>query len=77
LLITQFGPEMWNLYQAGLLSNETVLTGQFERSQASVDMQAVLREIDDARAEEAARRLRMGGQIQQPVQSRPAATADR
>jgi RIO kinase 1 len=60
LLITQFGPEMWNLYQAGLLSNETVLTGQFERSQASVDMQAVLREIDDARAEEAARRLRMG-----------------
>jgi RIO kinase 1 len=77
LLITQFGPEMWNLYQAGLLSNETVLTGQFERSQASVDMQAVLREIDDARAEEAARRLRMGGQIQQPFQSRPAATADR
>jgi len=77
LLTTQFGPEMWNLYQAGLLSNETVLTGQFERSQASVDMQAVLREIDDARAEEAARRLRMGGQIQQPFQSRPAATADR
>jgi RIO kinase 1 len=59
LLITQFGPEMWNLYQAGLLSNETVLTGQFERSQASVDMQAVLREIDDARDEEVARRLRM------------------
>jgi len=77
LLTKQFGPEMWNLYQAGLLSNETVLTGQFERSQASVDMQAVLREIDDARAEEAASRLRMGGQIQQPFQSRPAATADR
>ncbi|MBB1075042.1 serine protein kinase RIO [Rhodoferax sp. 4810] len=61
LLGTQFGPEMWHLYQAGLLSNETVLTGQFERSQASVDMQAVLREIDDARAEDAARRLRMTG----------------
>jgi len=77
LLATQYGLEMWSLYQAGLLSNESVLTGHFERSQASVDMQAVLREIDDARAEDAARRLRMGGQIQQPFQSRPAATADR
>ncbi|MDD2918767.1 PA4780 family RIO1-like protein kinase [Rhodoferax sp.] len=59
LLATDFGPEMWHLYQAGLLSNESVLTGRFERAQASVDMQAVLREIDDARAEDAARRLRM------------------
>jgi RIO kinase 1 len=59
LLTTQYGPEMWNLYQAGLLSNESVLTGHFERTHANVDMQAVLREIDDARAEDAARRLRM------------------
>lgn len=56
---TDFGPEIWSLYQAGLLTNETVLTGRFERSTAHVDMQAVLREIDDARAEDAARRLRM------------------
>jgi RIO kinase 1 len=59
LLTTQYGPEMWSLYHAGLLSNESKLSGHFERSQASVDMQAVLREIDDARAEDAARRLRM------------------
>jgi RIO kinase 1 len=59
LLPTQFGPEIWSLYQAGLLSNETALTGRFERSQADVDMQAVLREIDDARAENEARRLRV------------------
>jgi RIO kinase 1 len=59
LLKTDFGPEIWSLYQAGLLSNETPLTGHFERSTASVDMAAVLREIDDARDEEAARRLRM------------------
>jgi RIO kinase 1 len=59
LLTTQYGPEMWSLYQAGLLSNESVLTGHFERTHANVDMQAVLREIDDARAEDAARRLRM------------------
>jgi RIO kinase 1 len=56
---TEYGPEIWSLYQAGLLSNETPLTGRFERSAADVDMQAVLREIDDARDEEAARRLRM------------------
>ena len=59
LLTTQFGPEIWSLYQAGLLSNESVLSGRFERAHASVDMQAVLREIDDARADDAARRLRM------------------
>ncbi len=59
LLKTDFGPEIWSLYQAGLLSNDTVLTGHFERAHADVDMQAVLREIDDARAEDAARRLRM------------------
>jgi RIO kinase 1 len=56
---TDYGPEIWSLYQAGLLSNETALTGHFERSTANVDMAAVLREIDDARDEEVARRLRM------------------
>jgi RIO kinase 1 len=59
LLKTEYGPEIWSLYQAGLLSNETSLTGRFERSTADVDMQAVLREIDDARDEEATRHLRM------------------
>ncbi len=59
LLKTDYGPEVWSLYHAGLLSNETPLTGHFERAHADVNMAAVLREIDDARAEDAARRLRM------------------
>ena len=59
LLKTDYGPEIWSLYQAGLLSNDTRLTGHFERANADVDMAAVLREIDDARAEDAARRLHM------------------
>ncbi|MEG0974097.1 MAG: PA4780 family RIO1-like protein kinase [Comamonas sp.] len=59
LLATEYGAEMWSLYQAGLLDNDTPLTGLYERAHADVDMQAVLREIDDARDEEAARRLRM------------------
>jgi len=61
LLSTDYGPEIWQLYQGGRLTPETPLTGQFERSTAPVDLRAVLREIDDARDEEAARRLRMAG----------------
>ena len=57
---TQYGPEMWSLYQAGLLTTDTPLTGLFDRVHADVDMQTILREIDDAQAEETARRLRMG-----------------
>ena len=59
LLPTDFGPEIWDLYQRGMLHPEVVLTGRFDRSTAAVDLGSVLREIDDARAEEAARRLRL------------------
>jgi RIO kinase 1 len=59
LLATHYGPEIWSLYQAGLLTNETVLSGHFQRSKAQVDVGGLMREIDDARAEETARRLRM------------------
>jgi RIO kinase 1 len=58
LLQTQYGPEIWSLYQGGLLNNEVSLTGQYEPDHADVDMSAVLREIEDARADDAARRLR-------------------
>ena len=59
LLRTDYGPEIWSLYQQGVLAQDTVLTGRFDRSTADVDLSAVMREIDDARAEDAARRLRM------------------
>ncbi|KQW73817.1 MULTISPECIES: PA4780 family RIO1-like protein kinase [unclassified Methylibium] len=59
LLPTDFGPEIWDLYQRGMLHPDVVLTGRFDRSTAAVDLGSVLREIDDARAEEAARRLRL------------------
>ncbi len=59
LLQTHYGPEMWDLYQRGILSVDTVLSGQFKRKGGPVDMGGVLREIGDARDEEAARRLRM------------------
>jgi RIO kinase 1 len=59
LLSTDYGPEIWSLYQSGLLGNDTALTGRYQRSQADVDLGSVMREIDDARAEDAAKRLRM------------------
>ena len=59
LLHTDFGPEIWDLYQRGLLTNEVVLTGRYARDTKAVDLESVMREIDDARAEEAARLLRM------------------
>ena len=59
LLSTDHGPEIWALYERGVLQPDTKLTGHFEHPNAPVDLAAVQREIDDARAEDAARRLRM------------------
>ena len=59
LLRTAYGPEIWDLYQRGALGIDVILTGRFERQPGVVDVDSVMREIDDARAEEAARRLRM------------------
>ena len=59
LLATQYGAEIWSLYEGGALTNEAPLTGHFERKAGTVDVGGVLREIDDAKAEDAARRLRM------------------
>ncbi len=59
LLSTDYGKEIWSLFEHGELHPEVVLTGHFERSTEAVDLDSVMREIDDARAEEAARRLRL------------------
>ncbi len=59
LLTTDFGNELWALYERGMLTPETPLTGRFEAVGTAVDVGSVMREIDDARAEDAARRLRL------------------
>jgi RIO kinase 1 len=56
---THYGPEIWALFERGVLTVDTVLTGRFAHKRGPVDMGGVLREIGDARDEEAARRLRM------------------
>ena len=59
LLSTHFGPEIWALYQRGALDVDVPLTGRFVPADKAADVGGVLREIDDARAQEAARRLRI------------------
>jgi RIO kinase 1 len=56
---TEYGHEIWNLYELGVLDPQAALTGRFERPIGPVDVDGVMVEIDDVRAEEAARRLRL------------------
>jgi len=59
LLSTEHGHEIWDLYERGVLSPGVTLTGLFVRKSGAVDLGSVMREIDDALAEDAARKLRM------------------
>jgi RIO kinase 1 len=55
LLTTDYGMEIWSLYQSGKLNPEVELTGRFERSEKPADVAGVMREVDAALKEEAAR----------------------
>lgn len=57
LLTTSYGMEIWSLYQSGQLRPDSALTGHYERIEKPVDLQSVLREIDDTLKEEEARKL--------------------
>jgi RIO kinase 1 len=55
LLTTDYGMEIWSHYQSGKLHPEIELTGRFQRSEKAADVKSVMREIDAAIKEEAAR----------------------
>jgi RIO kinase 1 len=55
LLTTRYAEEMWSLYEQGLLQPDSVLSGEFVRSEVAADVAATLLAIEDAR-EEAVRR---------------------
>jgi RIO kinase 1 len=59
LLRSEHGDEIWDLFRRGVLHPAAPLTGRFQRDAAPVDVSAVMREVDAARAEDAARRLRL------------------
>jgi RIO kinase 1 len=58
LLETNYGAEIWDLYVRGELKPGSMLTGRFEQTFAAVDLASVMREVDDALAEEKERRMR-------------------
>lgn len=59
LLATQYAEEIWALYEHGGLHPEVELSGRYECEQPPVDLEGVMREIDDALKAEEARLLRL------------------
>lgn len=57
LLGTDYGMEIWSLYQSGKLHPESPLTGRFERNEKPADLVGVMREINDTLKEEQERQL--------------------
>ena len=58
LLTTQYGKEIWSLYEAAQLQPDSELTGHFKTEEKHVDLDEVMQVIDAARSEDAARRAR-------------------
>ncbi len=59
LLATDYGLEILERYQRGVLSVDSPLTGKYVREERAVDLAGVMADIEDARLEEADRLLRM------------------
>jgi len=54
---TEFAKEIWDLYEAGDLQPDSVLSGQHRRIEQAADVDAVMEQIDEARYEAEARAL--------------------
>ena len=52
---TDYGREIWAIYESGKLHPEIALTGCFARSEKAADVRSIMREIDDVKKEETAR----------------------
>ena len=57
LLGTSYGKEIWTIYEHGSLTPDTKLTGHYKGSNKQADVDAIMREIDDAREEALRRKL--------------------
>ncbi|MFD1217717.1 PA4780 family RIO1-like protein kinase [Microbulbifer celer] len=55
LLTTEYGKEIWALYEAGRLHPDSPLTGHFEHDTTSADVDDLMAVIDDVREEQAER----------------------
>ena len=70
LASTQFGKEIWSLYERGALHEDVALTGHVAADTRIADVAGVLREISDVRAEHEAR-LRSPGAIGGAIRDAP------
>lgn len=59
LLTTEYGREIWKLYESGELTPQTELTGLFEADTTPVDMADLMGEIEASRREEEERLRRL------------------
>jgi len=56
LLKTEYGKEIWKLYESGDLTPQVELTGRFKANTKVADVRSIMREINDARDEAIQRR---------------------
>ncbi|HNZ57630.1 MAG TPA: PA4780 family RIO1-like protein kinase [Methylophilaceae bacterium] len=59
LKASQYGKEIWALYTRGDLKIDSPLTGQFAEQEKAIDMRGVMREIENAKFQEAIRLARL------------------
>ena len=64
---TEYGKEMWTLYEAGDLMPDTRLTGLFEEDGEAADVDGVMREIAEAIKEEQERLARIAAAESDPT----------
>ena len=69
LLATQYAKEIWALYKRGDLKVDSSLTGRFAETNKAVDMQSVMREIKNAKFQEAARLARLAEAQKSPLKT--------
>jgi RIO kinase 1 len=68
LLDTQYGREIWGLYEGGALHPEVMLTGRVALDETPADVAGVLAEVEAVKAEEEARRRRLA-EVNSPAQA--------
>ena len=59
LLNSNYGKEMWELYENGELQADTILTGQFQESTQAANVDEIMEQIEAARKEEQMRQERL------------------
>lgn len=71
LKFTKYAKEMWALYEDGKLTPQSVLTGEFDDPEEEADIDAVMREIKAALADEARRQAALNADDEPKDQEPP------